>query len=144
MVQPRLSSGTSKYWLRARSGNRTGGKIFVSVDSLYSIFKENHVLRSTPKKEAEAPAAAIAITTSSSRKMQVAKSPTMPTIRKSARLFEKRAAALLNCPLGRPQYLLRTRSRRNKRSLLVSVKSLYPSGEQYFCKNSLHLCFAKT
>ncbi|KAG0604790.1 hypothetical protein M758_9G007900 [Ceratodon purpureus] len=122
MVQPRLSVGTSKYWLRARSGNRNGGKILVSVDSLYSIFKENRV-RSTPKK-AEVPAAVIPATTTSSRNAP-GTSPALPTIRKSARLFEKRAA-LLRCTRG-PQYWLRTRSRGNKRSLLVSVKSLYAS-----------------
>ena len=124
MVQPRLSVGTSKYWLRARSGNRNGGKILVSVDSLYSIFKENRV-RSTPKK-AEVPAAVIPATTTSSRNAP-GTSPALPTIRKSARLFEKRAA-LLRCTRG-PQYWLRTRSRGNKRSLLVSVKSLYASGQ---------------
>lgn len=119
MVQPRLSVGTSKYWLRARSGNRNGGKILVSVNSLYSIFKENRV-RATPKSKAEAPT-----TTSTSSRT----APTVPTIRKSARLFEKRAA-LLRCTRGGPQYWLRTRTRGNKRSLLVSVKSLYPSGER--------------
>jgi hypothetical protein len=129
MVQPRLSVGASKYWLRARSGNRNGGKILVSVDSLYSIFRESRVVRSTGRK-AEAPVAAIAATTTSSRSVPgaaAAASPTLPTVRKSARLFEKRAA-LLRCGRGGPQYWLRTRSRGNKRSLLVSVKSLYSSG----------------
>ncbi|CAK9227691.1 unnamed protein product [Sphagnum jensenii] len=112
MVPPRLNVGHSKYWLRARSGNRrTGAKIIVSVNSLYNIFKEN---RRTDGASMRAVSNTVV--------------PNVPALRKSARLFEKRAA-LLRCTRGGPQYWLRTRSKGNKRSLLVSVKSLYPSAK---------------
>ena len=118
MVAPRPKVGASQYWLRARSGNRNGGKIVVSVDSLYNIFKDNHV----PTRKSDS---STANTPASSNALIAAKS--MPALRKSARLFNKRAA-LLRCTRGGPQYWLRTRSKRTKRSVLVSVKSLYPPG----------------
>ena len=123
MVPPRLNVGASKYWLRARSGNSTGGKILVSVDSLYNIFKENRART----RRADNSTAAVPPTITAAAQNDQPGSPNMPAIRKSARLFEKRAA-LLRCTRGGPQYWLRTRSKGNKRSLLVSVKSLYPSG----------------
>lgn len=112
MVPPRLNVGATKYWLRARSGTRNGGKIIVSVDSLYNIFKESRVSNKR--------------TETSSVSQNVPASPDIPALRKSARLLEKRAA-LLRCTRG-GQYWQRTRSKGNKRSLLVSVKSLYTSG----------------
>ncbi|KAG0601509.1 hypothetical protein M758_11G117300 [Ceratodon purpureus] len=115
MVAPRPKVAASRYWLRARSGNRNGGKIIVSVDSLYNIFKDNRVrTRRSDSTTGNTPASANALI-----------APTMPALRKSARLFNKRAA-LLRCTRRVPQYWLRTRSKRTNRSVLVSVKSLYP------------------
>lgn len=122
MVPPRLKGGASKYWLRARSGNRNGGKIIVSVDSLYNIFKDNQSVRT---RSSELLTTTIPVTGNAASASVVPKM--QPAIRQSARLFNKRAALLRCTARGGPQYWLRTRSKGNKRSVLVSVKSLYPA-----------------
>lgn len=115
MVPPRLKVGASKYWLRARSGHRSGGKIIVSVDSLYNILKDNQGVRTRNSDS----------NTATGNAASASGPNTQPAIRQSPRLFNKRASLLRSCTRGGPQYWLRTRSKGNKRSVLVSVKSLY-------------------
>jgi len=96
------------------------------VDSLYNIFKENQAER-TRRSE---------LTTVHGNAASASAGPKVqPALRQSARLFNKRAA-LLRCTRGGPQYWLRARSKGNKRSVLVSVKSLYtaPGNAMFFSR----------
>ncbi|XP_073387978.1 uncharacterized protein [Physcomitrium patens] len=128
MVQPRLSGDASKYWLRSRSARKNGGENLVFVDHIQNIFNGS-LARSSAKKEEGTSAAAIPTTTSTNQ-YSLSGSSTAPTIRKSTRLFEKRVALLPGRHRVGPQYWLRPRLRGGKRSLLVSVKSLYLSEQQ--------------